>query len=158
MASVNDRRRQQNFLRRQLDSLVIVTSRSRRIRRPSARSTRSRAATATRAFPHMSELDPDFDAPVCDAPDSAAPAFREGLPASYRMRADSHYVEDLVSDVFAPPIRLLDADTIDGAGDACAPPSDFVESVRRHGVLQPLLVRGRAGRYRLIAGGKRLAA
>jgi ParB/RepB/Spo0J family partition protein len=101
----------------------------------------------------MSDLDTDFAMPGPDAP-----SFREGLPVTYRMRADSHYVEDLDADVFAPPIRLLDADAIDGARDAPAPASDFVESVRRHGVLQPLIVRGRGGRYRVISGGKRLAA
>jgi hypothetical protein len=74
------------------------------------------------------------------------------------MRADSHYVEELDADYSAPPIRLLDPDTIDGASDAPLPASDFVESVRRHGVLQPLLVHGRGGRYRVISGGKRLAA
>ena len=34
----------------------------------------------------------------------------------------------------------------------------FVESVRRHGVLQPLLVRSRGGRFQVMAGSKRLAA
>jgi ParB family chromosome partitioning protein len=33
-----------------------------------------------------------------------------------------------------------------------------VESIKRHGVLQPILVQTRGGRYRLIAGRKRLAA
>ena len=83
---------------------------------------------------------------------------REGLPPSYRMRADSHYVESLDAEASAPAILYLDAAVIDAGGDVAVPASDFVESIRTHGVLQPLLVRGRAGRYRLIAGRKRLAA
>ena len=83
---------------------------------------------------------------------------REGLPRSYRMRADAHYVDQLES--AAPPvIRLL----------ACAhiectdlPPADHLEplvrSIRTHGVLQPLLIRRHAGRYTLMAGRRRLAA
>jgi hypothetical protein len=83
---------------------------------------------------------------------------REGLPRSYRMRADAHYVDQLES--AAPPvIRLL----------ACAhiectdlPHADHLEplvrSIRTHGVLQPLLIRRHAGRYTLMAGRRRLAA
>jgi ParB family transcriptional regulator, chromosome partitioning protein len=38
------------------------------------------------------------------------------------------------------------------------PSADFVESVRRHGVLQSLLVRSRGGRYQVMGGSRRLAA
>jgi hypothetical protein len=85
-------------------------------------------------------------------------AEREGLPRSYRMRADAHYVDQLESP--APPvIRLLACTQI-----ACADlPSaaDFeplVSSIRTHGMLQPLLIRRHAGRDTLIAGRRRLAA
>ena len=76
------------------------------------------------------------------------------------MRADSHYVEELDSSLFSAPIRHLDVRSIDPIhkdGDH-SPSADFVDSVRRHGVLQPLLVRSRAGRFQVMAGGKRLAA
>ena len=88
------------------------------------------------------------------------PPIREGLPTRFRMRADAHYVEELDSALFSAPIRHLDVRTIDpihregGHG----PSADFVESVRRHGVLQPLLVRRRGGRFQVMAGSKRLAA
>ena len=88
------------------------------------------------------------------------PPLREGLPPRFRMRADAHYVEELDSALFSAPIRHLDVRTIDPIqreGDH-SPSADFVESVRRHGVLQPLLVRSRGGRFQVMAGSKRLAA
>jgi hypothetical protein len=88
------------------------------------------------------------------------PPLREGLPSRYRMRADAHYVEQLDSALFSAPIRHLDVRTIDPVqreGDH-GPSADFVESIRRHGVLQPLLVRSRGGRFQVMAGSKRLAA
>jgi hypothetical protein len=74
------------------------------------------------------------------------------------MRASSHYVEQLDSESFSSPIRYLDANGIDTRGEEAHPSEAFVDSIRRHGVLQPLLVQGREGRYRLIAGRGRLAA
>jgi hypothetical protein len=90
----------------------------------------------------------------------STPPLREGLPPRYRMRADAHYVEELDSALFSAPIRHLDVRSIDPIQreDDHSPSSDFVESVRRHGVLQPLLVRSRGGRFQVMAGGKRLAA
>ena len=74
------------------------------------------------------------------------------------MRADAHYVEQLDSPPSSPSVRLIDARTIEVRGDDPRPTSSFVDSIKRHGVLQPLLVQTRGGRYRLIAGRKRLAA
>jgi ParB-like chromosome segregation protein Spo0J len=76
------------------------------------------------------------------------------------MRADAHYVEQLDSSLFSAPIRHLDVRSIDPVqrdGDQ-GPSADFVESIRRHGVLQPLLVRTRGTRFQVMAGSKRLAA
>ncbi len=84
---------------------------------------------------------------------------REGLPPSYRMRAESHYV-DLLSSRSAPhrertlPPRSIEAP---GLSDISAS-RPLVDSVRRNGVLEPLLVQSRGGRYRLISGYRRLAA
>ena len=85
-------------------------------------------------------------------------AVREGLPPAYRMRADAHYVEQLDSAPSSPSVRLIDARTIEVRGDEPRPAPTFVDSIKRHGVLQPILVQTRGGRYRLIAGRKRLAA
>jgi ParB family chromosome partitioning protein len=74
------------------------------------------------------------------------------------MRADAHYVEQLDSAPSSPSVRLIDARTIEVRGDDPRPAPPFIESIKRHGVLQPILVQTRGGRYRLIAGRKRLAA
>jgi hypothetical protein len=84
---------------------------------------------------------------------------REGLPRSYQMRADSHYVDHLDSRPAAPAIRIIPTRHIDAAGAGIAvPPAPLVQSIAAHGILQPLLVRRQNGRYNLIAGQKRLAA
>jgi hypothetical protein len=86
-------------------------------------------------------------------------AEREGLPRAYRMRADSHYVDQLEARNPAPAIRLIPTRQIDTT-DLAAPagPQALAQSIALHGVVQPLLVRRRNGRYQLIAGRKRLAA
>jgi hypothetical protein len=84
---------------------------------------------------------------------------RAGLPQSYRMRADAHYVDQIESRYEGPPIRLMPARQIEIAGPS---PSDNLEALTRsiaaHGMLQPLLVNRHNGGYRLIAGRRRLAA
>ena len=103
----------------------------------------------------MSDIEPGLDSHIGEPT-----PLREGLPPKFRMRADAHYVEELDSALFTAPIRHLDVRTIDPVqrdGDH-TPSADFVESVRRHGVLQPLLVRSRGGRFQVMAGSKRLAA
>jgi hypothetical protein len=97
-----------------------------------------------------------------DSDDLAPRAAREGLPPGYRMRADAHYVDQLSARAADVPMRLVNIDDIDQLESA--PPVDLshlqllVKSIAEHGVLQPLLVRRDGGRYRLIAGRKRLAA
>jgi ParB family chromosome partitioning protein len=82
---------------------------------------------------------------------------REGLPPNYRMRAETHYVEQL--DTAHPsPVRLIEARSIDVRGDEPRVSAPFMESIRRYGILQPILVQPRGNRFRLIAGRKRLVA
>src|SRR6185503_21253904 len=78
----------------------------------------------------------------------------------YRMRADAHYVEQLDSALFNAPLRFMDVQTIDSPrpDDGPTPSAAFIDSIKQHGVLQPLLVRSRGGRHVVIAGRKRLAA
>lgn len=88
------------------------------------------------------------------------PRVREGLPPGFRMRHDAHYVEQLTSSRAAPSqIRLIPLRDIEGVRPPDARDlSPLVRSISRHGILQPLLVRPRGGRYELIAGARRLAA
>jgi len=84
---------------------------------------------------------------------------REGLPPSYRMRADAHYVDQLMERSPEMPLRSIAIDeiavdgTIEGAGL-----QPLTQSIAAHGLLQPLLVRTEGSAYRLITGRKRLAA
>ena len=118
-----------------------------------------------RVFLRKSELPPSGDDDLDDndvnqAEAEPSPAGgREGLPPTFRMRADPHYVDLLASRAAAAPVQLIPITDIDGArafGERELGP--LVESVTSHGIVQPLLVRRRRGRYELIAGSKRLAA
>ena len=102
----------------------------------------------------MSEIEPGLES----SPTPERSPIREGLPPAFRMRADSHYVEQLDSAPSSPSVRLIEARTIEVRGDDPRPAPSFIESIKRHGVLQPILVQTRGGRYKLIAGRKRLAA
>jgi hypothetical protein len=96
---------------------------------------------------------PDFEssAPVREG--------REGLPSSYRMRAESHYVDLLAARSSGPRERTISIQSIDAPVFVDQPAiASLVESIRRYGILQPLLVQDRDGTYQLIAGHKRLAA
>jgi nitrogen-specific signal transduction histidine kinase len=75
------------------------------------------------------------------------------------MRADAHYVDQLDTRMGSVAVRLIEASAIDAGpqlGDSPSPA--FVDSIKRFGVLQPLLVSSHGNRYRVIAGRRRLAA
>ena len=114
-----------------------------------------------RKSPPGASRDDDFDDTDIDQPDAdpSPAAGREGLPPTFRMRAQSHYVDLLASRPAAPPVHLIAIKDIAGARPASdADLGPLVESVKSMGVVQPLLVRRRKGRYELIAGARRLAA
>jgi ParB/RepB/Spo0J family partition protein len=75
------------------------------------------------------------------------------------MRHDAHYVEQLTGRITAPHVRLIPLRDIESPRIEDAPDLDgLVRSIQAHGVLQPILVRPRGGRFDLITGRKRLAA
>ena len=92
-------------------------------------------------------------------PEPVVPAVREGLPPTFKMRHDRHYVDELESRSPGVLVRMLPTSEIQ-----LRTPVEFdhgaplVESVRRLGVLQPILVRRAAAGYELIAGTRRVAA
>ena len=99
----------------------------------------------------------DFDLPPDG--DAEAPVQREGLPPGYRMRHEPHYVEQLAArspgvQVRAIPIRDIDAPRVPAGKEIDA----LARSIDSFGILQPLHVRNRAGRFELVAGARRLAA
>jgi hypothetical protein len=83
---------------------------------------------------------------------------REGLPRSYRMRADSHYVDQLDRPA-GPVVRQIATRHIDaGELPSAATVAALGQSIAAHGILQPLLIRRAGTRYQLISGRRRLAA
>jgi hypothetical protein len=85
---------------------------------------------------------------------------REGLPPGYRMRHDAHYVDQLTARGGPQPhlravlVRDIDHPRSPDLQDL----EPLVRSIARHGLLEPLLVRARNGRFELLAGGRRLRA
>ena len=107
--------------------------------------------------------DDQFDDSIFELVDFEAereePPSREGLPPGFRMRHDAHYVEQLSSRPGGPPLRQIAVKDIDvprGADPEGL--ASLTESIAKVGILQPLLVRSRGGRFELIAGARRLAA
>jgi ParB-like chromosome segregation protein Spo0J len=99
--------------------------------------------------------DPDVDHP---SEGEAPPAGREGLPPTFRMRADSHYVDLLTSRAPVPAVQAIAIKDIAAAPVEGRDLEPLVESIKSLGIVQPLIVRRRKGQYELIAGARRLAA
>jgi hypothetical protein len=116
------------------------------------------------ALDQQAEYVPAFPTSVVDddeaaSADAGAPPQREGLPRGYRMRADRHYVDLLNASSSDDPVRMVPAADIDG--DKTPEQIDLralLESIRKLGIVQPLLVRRFGARYSVIAGRKRLSA
>jgi ParB family chromosome partitioning protein len=87
---------------------------------------------------------------------------RSGLPDSIRMRHDEHYVATLSAPAGAPIGRLLAIDQIDPNPDqprqAMGDLSELMASIAEKGVIEPIVVRVRGGRYQIIAGERRYQA
>ena len=87
---------------------------------------------------------------------------RRGLPLTMGMRHDEHYVETLTSAVGKPIGRIIPIDQLDPnpnqprqvMGDL----SDLMASISEKGIIEPLVVRERAGRYQIAAGERRYQA
>jgi ParB/RepB/Spo0J family partition protein len=80
-------------------------------------------------------------------------------PDTYRSRYTPHYVEELTANSSSQPVRLLPVSQIEAAPlTVDATLDDLTRSIEEVGILQPLLVRPRNGRFVLIAGRRRLAA
>lgn len=87
-----------------------------------------------------------------------------GLPRRRRMRHDRHYVDELVtprsSEGFGRMVRVTKiSSNRDQPRTNLGDLDDLVESIQRHGVLEPLLVRARPdGGYELVSGERRFHA
>jgi ParB family transcriptional regulator, chromosome partitioning protein len=87
---------------------------------------------------------------------------RSGLPESIRMRHDEHYVSTLSAPAGTPIGRQLAIDQIDPNPDqprqAMGDLSELMASIAEKGVIEPIVVRVRGGRYQIIAGERRYQA
>ena len=87
---------------------------------------------------------------------------RRGLPDTMTMRHDEHYVDALAASAGTPIGRLIPIDQIDPnpnqprqvMGDL----SELIASIAEKGILEPLVVRQRGGRFQIIAGERRYQA
>jgi ParB family chromosome partitioning protein len=87
---------------------------------------------------------------------------KRGLPETIRMRHDAHYVEALAASAGAPIGRMVAIDQIDpnptqprqSMGDL----SELMASISEKGIIEPLVVRQRSGRYQIVAGERRYQA
>lgn len=87
---------------------------------------------------------------------------KRGLPSTVRMRHDEHYVEALTSSAGAPIGRLVPIDEIDPnpnqprqvMGDL----SELMASIAEKGIIEPIIVRQRSGRFQIVAGERRYQA
>jgi ParB-like nuclease domain len=83
---------------------------------------------------------------------------REGLPARFRMRHTPHYVDELLGDAPLRTVREIPVAEIESPIDDRAEIDDLERSIRRLGVIEPLLVGLYGAQYRVIAGMRRLRA
>ncbi len=86
------------------------------------------------------------------------PRSREGLPPAFRMRHGRHYVEQLMGDAPIRTVKEIAVAEIETPPEDPADLQDLEQSIRRLGVLEPLLVSQHGERYRIIAGRNRLRA
>ncbi len=90
-------------------------------------------------------------------------ASKRGLPKRRRMRHDRHFVDELARATGEGIGRMIPVELITSNEDQpranLGDLSDLVDSIGRHGILEPLLVRRReGGGYELISGERRFHA
>ena len=87
---------------------------------------------------------------------------RSGLPDSVGMRHDGHFVDLISTRSLGPRIRMVSLDKIDPnphqARCELGNIEELMDSIRSKGILEPILVRSRAGRFEIIAGERRFIA
>jgi ParB/RepB/Spo0J family partition protein len=98
--------------------------------------------------------------PEEDDESAPSPPGREGLPKRFRMRHARPYVDAVLGDAPLRTVREIAVSEIDPPDpDTDALDLDALEeSIRRLGVIEPLLVGRRGSHYRVIAGMRRLRA
>ena len=87
---------------------------------------------------------------------------RSGLPQAVKMRHDDHYVDLLTSRPSGPTIRMIFMGKIDPnprqARSELGNIKELEASIKSKGVIEPIIVRPKEGRYEIIAGERRFIA
>jgi ParB family transcriptional regulator, chromosome partitioning protein len=87
---------------------------------------------------------------------------KRGLPSSLKMRHDEHYVDALTNSAGEPIGRMIPIDQIDPNPDqprqVMGDLSELMASITEKGIIEPLIVRQRGGRYQIVAGERRYQA
>ena len=87
---------------------------------------------------------------------------RRGLPSAVKMRHDQHYVEALAASAGVPLGRMVPIDQVDPNPDqprqVMGDLSELMASIGEKGIIEPLIVRQRRGRFQIVAGERRYQA
>ncbi len=87
---------------------------------------------------------------------------KRGLPQTVRMRHDEHYVEALAASAGSPLGRMVPIEQLDPnptqPRQAMGDLSELMASITEKGVIEPLIVRQRGGRFQIVAGERRYQA
>lgn len=87
---------------------------------------------------------------------------KSGLPDTINMRHDNHFVELISSRPSGPTIRMIPINKIDPnprqARSELGNIKELMASIKSKGILGPILVKPKAGRYEIIAGERRFIA
>lgn len=87
---------------------------------------------------------------------------KTGLPGSVDMRHDGHFVDLITVRVEGPRIRMIPIENIDPnpqqARSELGDIKELMISIQQKGILEPIIVRPRHGRYEIIAGERRYIA
>src|SRR5262249_39007804 len=102
--------------------------------------------------------DADDDMPLTTRT-AGLPIPREGLPKSYRMRAERHYVDQIASHAVGSPVRLIPVAQFAAAATKLPGSIEpLVKSIAARGIGAPLVVRKPPGGNRVTAARRPLAA
>ena len=87
---------------------------------------------------------------------------KTGLPENLGMRHDDHFVDLISARAAGPRIRMISIEKIDpnpnNARTEIGDIQELMNSIKEKGVLEPILVRPKNGRYEIIAGERRYIA
>ncbi|MCG7852666.1 MAG: ParB/RepB/Spo0J family partition protein [Methanosarcinaceae archaeon] len=87
---------------------------------------------------------------------------KSGLPESFGMRHDDHFVDLIATRTTGPQIRMINLDKIypnpQNARTEIGDITELTQSIKEKGVLEPILIRTKNGRYEIIAGERRFRA